>query len=176
MTLATASRLSIAILIVVGCATSKPPVTPPPSGLDQPGPGSGPAPGSLADRDRRPEELVKPDPVVRPPTCTLKPVFFGFNQSVLSDETRTALQHDAACLKELGFPSVIVNGHCDERGTSEYNLVLGLKRAERVREYLVGLGVPRASLTPNTLGKEAPVCTEGNEACWSRCRRADLVR
>ena len=176
MTLATASRLTIAVLIVLGCATSKPPVTPPSSGLDKPGQGNGPGSGSLADRDGRPEDLVKPDSVARPPTCTLKPVYFGFNQSVLSDETRTALQDNAACLKELGAPAVIVNGHCDERGTSEYNLVLGLKRAERVRDYLVGLGVPRSSLTPNTLGKEAPVCTEANEACWSRCRRADLVR
>jgi peptidoglycan-associated lipoprotein len=162
MTLATASRLTIAILVVVGCATSKPPVTPPPSGLDQPGQGSGPAPGSLADHDWRTADLVKPDPVVRPPPCTLKPVHFGFNQSLLSDETRTALQDNAACLKELGSPAVIINGHCDERGTSEYNLVLALKRSERVRDYLVGLGVPRSSLTPNTLGKEAPVCTEGN--------------
>ncbi len=176
MSIATASRLTIAVLIVVGCATSKPPVTPPPSALDQPGQGSGPATGSLADRDRRPEDLVKPDPAPGAPTCALKPVYFGFNQSVLSEETRSTLRDNASCLVKLGSPPVIINGNCDERGTSEYNLVLGLKRAERTRQYLADMGVSLSSLTVNTLGKEAPVCTEANEACWSRCRRADLVR
>jgi peptidoglycan-associated lipoprotein len=176
MTLATASRLTIAILVVVGCATSKPPVTPPPSGLDQPGQGSGPAPGSLADHDRRPEDLVKPDPAPGAPTCALKPVYFGFNQSALTEQTQNALKDDVECLKANGFPHVTIEGNCDERGTTQFNLDLGLRRAERVRKYLVDLGVPARSLGVNTFGEERPVCTEATEDCWKRCRRADLVR
>jgi peptidoglycan-associated lipoprotein len=105
----------------------------------------------------------------------LLPVYFGFNEAVLSKEAQADLAKNAACMKERGFTRVIVEGNCDDRGTQEYNLQLGQRRAEAARKFLVNLGVPARSVKTISYGKERPVCTEQDESCWQKNRRGDVV-
>jgi peptidoglycan-associated lipoprotein len=106
-------------------------------------------------------------------------VFFAYDQFDLSPEAVAALRHDADLLRGIlhDFPAIriAVEGHCDERGSAEYNIGLGGRRASRAVEFLAQLGVPPASLAPVSYGKEAPQCVESNESCWSRNRRAHFV-
>ena len=101
----------------------------------------------------------------------LRDVNFDFDRSDLSPAARDILKGHAAWLKANSLSRVQIEGHCDERGTSEYNLALGAKRAESVRRYLIDLGTgPTISY-----GEELSLCTEQNEACWARNRRAHFV-
>ncbi len=108
------------------------------------------------------------------PGCAqLESVYFGFDESTLTGEARKALEGSAQCLK--GKPSPLaVEGNCDERGTAEYNLHLGQRRADSVKKYLSGLGVPAKSVSTVSFGKQKPLCTESTEDCWAKNRRADL--
>jgi peptidoglycan-associated lipoprotein len=111
---------------------------------------------------------------VAAPTCRLGAVSFEFNEATLGAAARDVLAQDAECLKSMKARKVTVEGHCDERGTNEYNQHLGQRRAEAVRRYLTNLGVDGASLDVVSYGEEQPVCTEATEACWARNRRAEL--
>ncbi len=104
--------------------------------------------------------------------------FFDYDMSEIRSDARTALTSDAALLKQIfqrdpNF-TVVVEGHCDERGSAEYNLALGDRRATAAKDFLVQLGVPADHLKTISYGKERPQCTEANEACWQRNRRAHL--
>ena len=98
-------------------------------------------------------------------------VLFDYDKYDLDDPTRATLQRQAAWLAKYPSVRVTVEGHCDERGTREYNLALGARRANAVKEYLVSLGVSAARLETISYGKERPVCTEFDEACWAQNRR-----
>lgn len=112
--------------------------------------------------------------VKQPGPCDqLASVYFGFDESTLTAEARSALEQDAKCIKEKGG-SVKVEGNCDERGTKEYNLHLGQRRADSVKKYITGLGIAKKSVSTVSFGKEQPVCRESNEDCWQKNRRADL--
>ncbi len=102
-------------------------------------------------------------------------VFFDFDSWQINEQGRMALAGDAEWIR--GNPGVLVKveGHCDERGTGAYNLVLGEKRAKAVRNYLVELGVPANQLAVVSYGKERPFCTERVEACYQQNRRGHLV-
>jgi peptidoglycan-associated lipoprotein len=102
----------------------------------------------------------------------LQPVYFDFDSAVIRDSERSTLAKDAEVLKKYDFLRVTIEGHCDERGTIEYNIALGERRAQAVIDYLVSLGVPASRLKNVSYGKEVPVCTESTEACWQRNRRA----
>jgi peptidoglycan-associated lipoprotein len=97
--------------------------------------------------------------------------FFDYNQNTLRDEAKRALQQDAEWLTKWRQAVVRVDGHCDERGTPEYNLALGERRAQTVKDYLVSLGVASDRVQTRSLGKEAPFCQADGEACWSQNRR-----
>jgi peptidoglycan-associated lipoprotein len=99
-------------------------------------------------------------------------VFFSFDKSNLDDAARAALQKQAAWLSRYQAVTVAIQGNADERGTREYNIALGARRATAVKDYLVSLGVRYDRLTTISFGKERPVCVESNEACWSQNRRA----
>jgi peptidoglycan-associated lipoprotein len=104
--------------------------------------------------------------------------FFDYDMSEIRSDAHDALTTDAALLKQIfqqdpNF-SVVVEGHCDERGSAEYNLALGDRRATAAKDFLVQLGVPADHLKTISYGKERPQCTEANEACWQRNRRAHL--
>jgi peptidoglycan-associated lipoprotein len=102
-------------------------------------------------------------------------VFFAFDRTNLDDSARATLQRQAAWLARYPGVTLNVQGNCDERGTREYNIALGARRAEEVKDYLVTLGVAPARLTTISYGKERPVCVDSNEACWSQNRRVVSV-
>ena len=104
--------------------------------------------------------------------------YFDFDMSEIRADARDALTHDAALLKQIfqqdpNF-TVLVEGHCDERGSAEYNLALGDRRATAAKDFLVQLGVPADHLKTISYGKERPQCTEATEECWQKNRRAHL--
>jgi peptidoglycan-associated lipoprotein len=105
----------------------------------------------------------------------LRTVYFGYDQSDLNETTRRVLDANAKVLSLSPQFSVVVQGHCDERGTIEYNLALGQRRAEAVREYLVTLGVEARRLRTVSFGEERPVDPGSGESAWSRNRRAEFV-
>ena len=98
-------------------------------------------------------------------------VLFGYDRSDLEDSGRSTLQKQAAWLQR--FPTVVltIEGHADERGTREYNLALGARRAQVVRDYLVSLGVSGARIETISYGKERPICVQSDEGCWAQNRR-----
>ena len=105
----------------------------------------------------------------------LKEVYFDYDKYDLRADARETLKASAAWLKSNPSARVEVEGHCDERGTNEYNLALGAKRAQAARDYLVTLGIPTQRLSTISYGKELPVCREGTEACWQKNRRDRFV-
>jgi peptidoglycan-associated lipoprotein len=98
-------------------------------------------------------------------------VFFETDRYDLSAEAQSQLQKQAAWLQQYPAATVTVEGHCDERGTREYNLALGERRANAVANYLTALGVDAGRLSVISYGKERPECTESNEGCWAQNRR-----
>ena len=108
-------------------------------------------------------------------TGPLKDVHFAFDAYELDDQARSVLRDNGNWLKDHGQTKVEVEGHCDERGTVEYNLALGAKRARAAKDYLVALGIPADHLTTISYGEELPVCHEHNEECWQKNRRGHFV-
>lgn len=102
-------------------------------------------------------------------------VYFDYDEISLSDDTRDRLARNAELLKAQTQFQVTIEGHADERGTNEYNLALGDRRANAVRSYLSSLGVDGSRLRIITYGEERPVCTESSESCWSQNRRAHMI-
>ncbi len=128
-----------------------------------------------------PEQETTP-PVSTPDYAAMDPseygvadVFFGFDEYDLSNESMATLARDARILKDAGV-TVLISGHCDERGTVEYNLALGEKRANVVKDYLVSLGVPAAKLRTTSYGESKPFAMGHTEAAWSQNRRAHFER
>jgi len=105
----------------------------------------------------------------------LQDAFFDYDKSDIRSDAQTSLTQDAATLKTIlaDFPDAVVTieGHCDERGSAEYNLGLGDRRASSAKDFLVQLGVPADKLKTISYGKERPQCTEQNESCWQKNRR-----
>ena len=102
-------------------------------------------------------------------------IYFDFDKSDLKPEATEALGSDAQFLRDNPEFIITVEGHCDERGTNEYNLALGERRANAAKGYLVSLGVSADRLNTISYGEERPVCTQSNETCWALNRRAHLV-
>lgn len=110
----------------------------------------------------------------------LQDAYFDYDKHTLRTDSEAALQADAKELAEIlrQYPTykLTVEGYCDERGSDEYNIALGDARAKQAKEFLVGLGVPGDQLRTVSYGKERPVCTEHDEACWQRNRRAHITQ
>jgi peptidoglycan-associated lipoprotein len=102
-------------------------------------------------------------------------VWFGFDSAEVSDEGRAILDKQAAWLKEYGSTNIAVEGHCDERGTREYNLALGQKRASSVKRYLIAAGVPANRVDTVSYGKERPEATGSSDEAWAQNRRGVSV-
>jgi peptidoglycan-associated lipoprotein len=105
----------------------------------------------------------------------VRDAFFDYDSAEIRPDARQALQKSADFLK--GYPNArfTIEGHCDERGSTEYNLALGQRRANAVKEYLVRLGIPGDHINTTSWGKEKPFCTESNEACWQQNRRGHFT-
>ncbi len=127
-------------------------------------------------------------PVTSTPAASIRPgsqqdlvvnvgdrVFFAYDKSDLSQAARTTLDKQATWLKQYGQNRVVVEGHCDERGTREYNLALGERRANSAKSYLINQGIAAARVTTISYGKERPVALGANEAAYSQNRRAVTV-
>jgi len=105
----------------------------------------------------------------------LADVFFDLDKSEIRDDARTSLQKDADWMKRWASTQITLEGHCDSRGSAEYNLGLGSRRAAAVKDYLVNLGVSTGRVTVVSKGKEQPFCSEENESCWQQNRRGHFV-
>jgi peptidoglycan-associated lipoprotein len=105
----------------------------------------------------------------------LQDVFFGFDQWTLSDAGMEALNHDATYLKNHSGAVLKIEGHCDERGTSDYNMVLGDKRAKAARNYLKEVGVSPKQVVIVSYGKERPFCSDQDESCYQQNRRDHML-
>jgi peptidoglycan-associated lipoprotein len=132
--------------------------------------------------------MVPPPPIVSvaldPPSlqdrmAELSDAYFDYDQSKLREDTHTILAKDAEALRSIltDFPNavIVLEGHCDERGSAEYNLGLGEQRAAAAREYLAALGISADRLKTVSYGKERPQCTESTEGCWRMNRRVHFA-
>jgi len=102
-------------------------------------------------------------------------VYFDFDKSELKSDARDKLQRNAGLLRTYDHLDLMIEGNCDERGTAEYNLALGERRAQAVKSYLTSLGVAAQRMRTLSYGSERPVCTEHQESCWSQNRRDHMV-
>ena len=141
---------------------ARPPAPPAP-----PAPAARPTPAPLSEAELFRRKSLNALNAERP----LGDVFFDYDQNALPEEARRVLQQDAQWLTKWPQTTVRIDGHCDERGSAEYNLSLGDRRAATVREYLTSLGVPADRIQMRSLGKEAPFCQGNGESCWSQNRR-----
>ncbi len=105
----------------------------------------------------------------------IKDVYFDYDKSDIRADQQSLIQSDAQFLNQHPNINITVEGHCDERGSTEYNLALGDKRATAVKDALTGAGVSASRIKTISYGKEKPFCTESNEACWQQNRRGHLV-
>ncbi|MGE3489759.1 MAG: peptidoglycan-associated lipoprotein Pal [Vicinamibacterales bacterium] len=145
-------------------ATPPPPPPPPP-------PPAAPAPRPLTEDELFAQKSLDQLNSERP----LGDVYFDLDESSIRDDARAALATNATWLKRWTNTRISIEGHCDERGTAEYNLGLGERRASAVKAYLVELGVPADRVVIVSKGKESPFCTESNEACWQQNRRGHFI-
>ena len=156
----------ILVAALTGCAKKQAPVaaTPPPAAeatptpppATEPAPTSEPAPAPVGSGD-------------------FQPVFFDFDSYSLRDDARTALDRNAKLLRDNEAIQVTVEGHCDERGTAEYNQALGERRAQAARDYLVAAGIAATRLSVVSYGKERPFSAGQDEASWQQNRRAHFA-
>jgi peptidoglycan-associated lipoprotein len=130
-----------------------------------------PPPATLTEQERFARKSVDKLNAEHP----LSDVFFDYDENSIKDDGRRALQNDAQWLRQWPSTVVRVDGHCDERGTGEYNLGLGDRRSSAVKDYLVSLGINAGRIEVRSLGKEAPFCHEDGESCWAQNRRGHFV-
>jgi peptidoglycan-associated lipoprotein len=128
------------------------------------------------------EQAIAPASPAQPPVPQarsipeLSDVFFDFDRFVIRDDARSGLEANAGLLKSQSSEKILIEGHCDERGTGAYNLVLGERRAQAAAQYLRDLGVPSSRMQITSYGKERPFCMEHSEACWQSNRRAHFSK
>jgi peptidoglycan-associated lipoprotein len=170
--------VAAAILPLAQGCKKKPPTTteearPP---VEQPAPPETRVPPPPAPPAAMPEESIESTPLdVLNQKGYLKDAYFDYDQSDLRDDARSALSGNAEWLKRFPSIQVLIEGHCDERGTSAYNLALGDRRANAARDYLDSLGVAASRIRTVSYGKERPSCAEASEDCYQQNRRAHFV-
>ncbi|MCY4659398.1 MAG: peptidoglycan-associated lipoprotein Pal [Acidobacteria bacterium] len=108
-------------------------------------------------------------------TAPLAPVFFNYDESEVLPDAQGVLAQNANWMRQWPSTRVRIEGHCDERGTNEYNLALGDSRSTSARDYLISLGIEPSRIASVSRGEEAPFCTGSEESCWSQNRRAQFV-
>jgi peptidoglycan-associated lipoprotein len=141
-------------------------------------------PGGNATAEAR-VTVTAPPPVTPPPprpitdaeffASSVQDAYFDYDKYNIRDDARVTLQGDARALAERSGIRFTIEGHCDERGSEKYNLALGDRRANAAREFLVGQGIAGDRIETVSYGKERPQCTEHNEECWQKNRRAHFV-
>jgi peptidoglycan-associated lipoprotein len=169
-----AALMMVALLALAGCASK---TTPAPEASAP----TAPPPMATTDVAQQPKPLgVESQPVQSGPVADLQPVaglkriHFAYNQFTLDDQARATLEQNALYLRKNPTQKVVIEGHCDERGSDEYNLALGERRAVAARNYLVSLGIPAERLSIISYGEEQPLVAAANEDAWSQNRRAEF--
>ncbi len=153
--------LAIAVFLSVfmmGCPKKTPPPPPPPVETPPPVPIE--------------EPVVEPEPE---PEMELRTVYFDFDKYNIRPDQQARLTDNAEQLRQFADTRVLLEGHCDNRGTNEYNMALGAKRANSVKNFLAEYGIAATRLTAKSFGEERPVCSENAESCWQRCRRVEFI-
>jgi peptidoglycan-associated lipoprotein len=173
----------VMVIGLTGCAKKVPPPAPPPPAPPAapappppPPPPPAPAPAPAPQRPLTEDEIFSRksvDDLNR--EMPLAEVHFDYDSSTIRDQDRAVLQKNADYLRRWPSIKATVEGHADARGTNEYNLALGDRRANAVREYLVGLGIAADRLTAVSKGEEDPVCTEMTDDCYFQNRRGHFV-
>ena len=174
--------LLVLTLFLVGC-----PKRPATTGAVAPAPSAmQPAPAPAPATVPRPAPAPAPTPAPAPPAMMVKPsefspnpnlktIYFDFDKYNIRPDDAKTLDGDAAWLKANPNNLVLIEGHADERGTNEYNLALGEKRAKAAMNYLVAQGVQASRVTIISYGEERPVCAEKTEGCWAKNRRDNFL-
>ena len=111
-----------------------------------------------------------------PEACTFESIHFAYNEANLDETAKGVLQKNSDCRKTKPAGTLAIAGNCDERGTEEYNLHLGQRRADAARKYLIELGAAQKSLKTISYGKDKPQCSESSESCWTQNRRDDFTQ
>ncbi|MGE0592936.1 MAG: peptidoglycan-associated lipoprotein Pal [Vicinamibacterales bacterium] len=178
-----AVAMLLVAMVVTGCARNVPPPAPPPPEPPPaapappppppppPAPAPPPPPRQLSEDELFQQKTLDQLNAERP----LSDVFFDYDMSTLRDDARATLERNANYLRRWPTTRVTIEGHADSRGTNEYNLALGERRAVTVRDYLVGLGIAADRMLAISKGEETPVCMEDNESCWSQNRRGHFI-
>ncbi len=183
------SRLTLATVFVAaiavgaaGCAKKTPPPAPappppPPTATAPPPPPPPPSPPPPAPTPALSEEEIFAKKTLEELNAEkpLADVFFDLDEATLRDEGRSALQKNAEWMRKWGSTKVTVEGHCDSRGTPEYNLALGERRAQAAKDYLASLGIAGDRIMTVSKGKESPFCTEETDSCWAQNRRGHFI-
>lgn len=172
--------VAIIIFLVAGCAKKpvvKPEPVPEPVAIVPSVEVSTPVPVST---EQEPEDsLMVEEPTLRDkeylPVPELKPIYFGYDDDKLNKSERSSLSQNAEWLKNNPDMEIVIEGHCDERGTVEYNLALGDRRAKAVRKYLMYLGISGSRIATISYGEEKPVEFGHDETAWSKNRRAEIL-
>jgi len=171
-------------LVLFGCPKKQPATVEPPPMVET---APTPAPAEEVQEPVAPEPMdqVEPDPLDSSDLREVNTeaarqgfapdVYFDFDKSDLRPEAREALSGNARWLRQHSEFVVTLEGHCDERGTNEYTLALGERRANTAKDYLVSLNTEASRLRTISYGEERPVCTQSDESCWQRNRRVHMV-
>jgi peptidoglycan-associated lipoprotein len=174
--------LLLLVTVLYGCPRKKPTTTPAAAAAAS----TAPAPPATEVRQAKAPAAMPPaDPLLSSDMAVVNAellrrgftpdVYFDFDQSALKEAARDKLARNGTLLRDHAKFDLMIEGHCDERGTAEYNLALGERRANSVKGYLVSLGVAGNRLRTLSYGSEHPVCTEHEESCWGQNRRAHMV-
>jgi peptidoglycan-associated lipoprotein len=155
---------SLLVLAAAGCAKH------PSTGID-----ASALPGAAQGWDGKDGAGDRPDRNAYVPVAEMPDIHFAFDQYVLRPEAKRVLEAGAAWLKARPQALLMIEGHCDERGTNEYNLTLGERRAKMSKDYLVSRGIDAGRISVVSLGEEQPMCQEHNESCWMKNRRAHFM-
>lgn len=187
----TVIALAAATLLAAGCAKKKvaaatPPPPPAPTATTTATPRTTPPPARASNTtssttstpsSRYPNEATRQR--IDQLLAKIEDAYFDYNKASLRPDAMKALNADSTELRDIlkDYPDykLTIEGHCDERGSAEYNIALGDKRARAAKEYLVQIGIPQQQLNVVSYGKEHPVCEDHDEACWQRNRRIHIV-
>jgi len=144
-------------VFITGC----PKKTPPP-----------PPPVEIPPEPQIQEPVVEPEPE---PELDLRTIYCDFDKSSIKPDQQARLTDNAEQMRQFPDVRVLIEGHCDERGTNEYNMALGARRANSVKNFLTEYGIAATRLQTKSWGEEKPVCTQKTDSCWDRNRRVDFI-